>query len=200
MNKNKLQIYIFSFLGIALILFALWPWLAGFWQKTNIAEIVEEKKEVELLLDGELYDYATSSDEIIKSSKQLKIDSIGVDIPIVISDDGGKALGRGAWHIPGSGLPSEPEGYKNIVLSAHRFLYTSGPHTFFNLDKVEIDDEIDISWEGEEHKYKVVEIFVVEPDQVSILEDDGQEKLTLFTCTPVFTTDKRLVVIAYPVE
>lgn len=197
MNKNKLQIYIFTLLGIGLLLFALWPWWVGVFQSPRASV---DKNSGGVLISNEVYSNVTSSLDIADSAKILSIPSIGVNIPIIIGDNGTVALGQGAWHIPGSGLPDEPDGYKNIVLSAHRFLYTTGPNTFFNLDKVVVGDEMTINWEGQEYKYQVADIFVVEPEQVSILADDGKEKLTLFTCTPVFTTDKRLVVVAYPVE
>ena len=118
---------------------------------------------------------------------------------IILGDDEKNALLQGAWHIPGSGTPDDTDGYKNIVISGHRYLYTSGPNTFFNLDKIQTEDIIQIFWQNQEYKYQVNKIHIVEPNEISILEDTGQEKLTLFTCHPVYTTDQRLVIEALPI-
>ena len=134
------------------------------------------------------------------SAYRLIIPSIGVDMKIVFVENEAQALRKGAWHFPGSGTPNNPDDYKNIVLSAHRYLYTSGPNTFFNLDKVEKDDLIIIKWDKKEYQYKVDRVYIVKPTEVSILKDTGIEKLTLFTCHPAFTTKQRLVVDAYPLE
>lgn len=137
---------------------------------------------------------------ITTSTYRLIIDSIGVNMDIVFGENETQAFLKGAWHFPGSGTPDNPEGYKNIVLSAHRYLHTSGPNTFFNLDKVKKDDIIIIKWDEEEYQYKVTKVYIVGPKEVSILKDTGVEKLTLFTCHPVFTTEQRLVVEAYPIK
>lgn len=200
MKKNKYLVYLLVFLGLVFLLVAFRPWWSGFLEKAEPTIVNYREDSQEKLIDEDIWQHASSSDSIASSSRKLIIPSIEVDIPIIVSDNGESALGQGAWHIPGSGLPNDSEDYKNIVLSAHRFLYTSGPNTFYNLDKVEIGEELTINWEGKELKYKVAEKFVVEPSEVSILEDDGRYKLTLFTCTPVFTTDKRLVIVAYPIE
>lgn len=119
-------------------------------------------------------------------------------MPVAFGNNERQALLRGAWHIPGSGTPDQPDGYKNIVLSGHRYLYTSGPKTFFNLDKLAKGDEIILEWLGQEYQYVVEYTQVVEPEDVWVLNDSGINKLTLFTCTPPFTTKQRLIVVAYP--
>jgi sortase A len=136
---------------------------------------------------------------IKQSDYRIVISSIGVDMAIILGDDEKNALLQGAWHIPGSGTPDDTDGYKNIVISGHRYLYTSGPNTFFNLDKIQTEDIIQIFWQNQEYKYQVNKIHIVEPNEISILEDTGQEKLTLFTCHPVYTTDQRLVIEALPI-
>jgi sortase A len=128
---------------------------------------------------------------------RLIIPKIGVDIPIIINEQNEKrGLARGAWQIPGTAEPGEVGGYGNMVLSAHRYLYTSGPHTFFNLDKLAAGDEIIIEWLGETYRYVVEGSRVVPPTEVSILNPTSEPLLTLFTCTPVFSTKNRLVITA----
>ncbi len=148
------------------------------------------------------FDIASSTAQIPVATSTLSyrliIPKIGVDMPIVIDEKNEtRGLAQGAWQIPGTAVPGEEGGYGNIVLSAHRYLYTSGPRTFFNLDKLEAGDEISIEWLGKTYVYVVDGSAVVPPTAVEILNPSAEPRLTLFTCTPVFTTKNRLVVTAY---
>lgn len=71
----------------------------------------------------------------------------------------------------------------NCALAGHRGGY-SGPY-FKNLDKLEIGDEVIITNANQEvFTYKVTEKLVVEPDEVWVIEDTGEDiaMLTLVTC------------------
>ena len=118
-------------------------------------------------------------------------------MPIIINEKNEtKALAKGAWLIPGTARPGGKIGYNNTVISAHRYMYTSGPKTFYNLDKVKIGDTISVMWNGKTFNYIVSDTAVVKPSAVYILSPTKKQVLTLFTCTPVFTTKNRLVVRA----
>ncbi len=130
---------------------------------------------------------------------RLIIPRIGVDMPIVVNEPNeAKGLAAGAWQILGTASPDNSGGYGNMVLSAHRYLYTSGPNTFFDLDKLEVGDKIIVWWQGKMYSYTVDASKVVPPSAVEILNPSPTPELTLFTCTPVFTTKNRLVVTARP--
>ncbi len=132
-------------------------------------------------------------------SYRLIIPRIGVDMPIVVNEPNEvKGLAVGAWQIPGTASPDNSGGYGNMVLSAHRYLYTSGPNTFFDLDKLQVGDQIIVWWQGNLYSYTVDASKVVPPTAVEILNPSPTPELTLFTCTPVFTTKNRLVVTARP--
>lgn len=203
---RKIIFLIVFLLGILLIIIAWHPW-----QKPNTSPIdnISEQSGLDINLDSIPDDTSTNENQeegkeeienSIESDYRLVIPSIGVDMAIILGNDEQNALLQGAWHIPGSGTPDKPDGYKNIVISGHRYLYTSGPNTFFNLDKLQTEDIIQIFWQEQEYKYQVNNIKIVEPDEISILEDSEQKKLTLFTCHPVYTTDQRLVIEAIPIE
>ncbi|MBR5637388.1 MAG: class D sortase [Pseudobutyrivibrio sp.] len=84
----------------------------------------------------------------------------------------------------------------NCVIAGHRN-YTFGK--FFNrLDEVEIGDEILVDTKTETLTYEVKEIKVVEPTELSILDNTDKEQLTLYTCTPIYVATHRLVIIAEP--
>ena len=123
----------------------------------------------------------------------LIIPKIGVNINIVEGQTV-KALYKGAWRIPGTSTPNQGG---NTVISAHRYLYRPpSSRTFYLLDKLVVGDAVKVIWEGVEYNYQVREVKIVEPSQVEILNNTKSPILTLFTCTPLFTSEKRLVVIA----
>lgn len=71
----------------------------------------------------------------------------------------------------------------NCALAGHRGGY-SGPY-FKNLDQLEVGDEVIITDTNHQiFTYKVKESMVVEPDEVWVIEDTGEDvaMLTLVTC------------------
>lgn len=130
----------------------------------------------------------------IPADDRLVIPKIGVDVEIVAGQDE-RALEKGIWHIPNT---SSPDRGGNTVLSGHRFRYLAGPKTLYLLDQMQIGDIIIVYWKGVEYDYRVTERRVVLPDAVEILDPTPESRLTIFTCTPVFSTKQRLVLFAKP--
>lgn len=123
--------------------------------------------------------------------RRLVIPTIGVDIPITEGD--AKALLKGAWRIPET---SNDPAKSNMVLSAHRFRYRPpSSRTFYLLDKVGVGDRFIVYWDGEEYDYEIREVKIVLPNAVEILRPTEKPTVTLFTCAPLFSTAKRLVVV-----
>ena len=128
-----------------------------------------------------------------KTIDRMKIPAIRVDMQIVEGSNE-KVLNHGfAWKLP---YTSTPDKGGNTVIGCHRYLYTSGSRTCFNLDKVKTGDEIVVEWKGVRYDYRVREVKIVQPDDISILNATRESVLTVFTCTPKFTSKLRLVVIA----
>lgn len=101
-------------------------------------------------------------------------------------------LNKGAWHIPGT---STPDKGSNTVLAGHRFMYYFKPSgVFYYLDKIQINDRITVDWQGAEYTYKVINITTVPPTAVYIQAPSAGSKLTLYTCTPLWTSKDRLVI------
>ncbi len=128
----------------------------------------------------------------IPSDNRLVIPKIGVDNEIVEGADE-RALWRGIWHYPAS---STPDRGGNMVLTGHRFQYLAGPRTLYLLDQMAVGDIIMVYWKGVEYDYTIRERKVVNPDAVSILDNTTNAQLTIYTCTPLFSTKQRLVLIA----
>ena len=123
---------------------------------------------------------------------RLVIPSIQVDGEIVTGSDP-IALDQGIWLRPQGATPDQKS---NTVLAAHRYLYKAGPNTFYNLDKVTIGEQIAVFWEDREYNYRVTEINEVAADATEVEEPTSTSVLTLYTCTPIWTASRRLVVKA----
>lgn len=124
---------------------------------------------------------------------KIVIPKMGVDSTILEgkSDD---MLWKGIWRMP---VGSTPDQGGNTIITAHRYLYRPpNPKTFYLLDKLGTGDKITVFWQGEKYEYQVTETKIVEPEDVSILHNTAKAQLTLFSCTPLFTSKQRLVVIA----
>lgn len=121
----------------------------------------------------------------------ISIPKINVDIPVRhgISE---KVLQSGAGHIQQSSLPI---GGKNTraVISGHRGLPTA--KLFTRLDEIKKGDMFFISVVDKTLAYKVSKIETVLPEDVeSIKPIEGEDLVTLVTCTPYGVNDHRLLV------
>lgn len=134
-----------------------------------------------------------------------KINAHSVVIPNVDANDPKiymEALKNGVAHALGSGLPGvESSINRSIYLFAHS---TSAPSLvsqynaqFYLLYKLEVDDEVDVTFWAKNYRYKIVEKKTVPADDTSFLTPQtDKELLILATCWPPGTTLKRLIVIA----
>ncbi len=195
-NKNKFLLILLS-IPVYFIVAPFYPRVEYWFYKMQgdvndmaAIDIVEEVSDTHQS-EGELKsDKAVVKDEVFEDNR-LVIPSINVDINIVegYSDE---VLSLGAWRRPNSSTPDK-EG--NTVITAHRFQYVPpNNRTFYNLDKVEKGNRLIVFWDGKKYIYRVTEVFVVEPDDVGIESDLDGDFLTLYTCTPIWTASKRLVV------
>ncbi len=127
----------------------------------------------------------------VPKENRLVIPSIGVNMAI-LEGPTEQVLDRGGiWRIPTGANPSQGS---NTVLSGHRWQYLppSG-RTLYLLDKVQIGEPIIVYWEGQEYDYRVARREVVDPSRTDIQNPTDQPQLTIFTCTPLFSTKQRLV-------
>ncbi len=123
----------------------------------------------------------------------LQIEKLNIEGRILQGEDS-KTMDQGFWHFPLSVFPGEKG---NSVIIGHRFMnLPPNPDTFFNLDKVSIGDKIRIVQSEGDFTYIVVNTKIVSPEDISVIQDTNDYTLTLITCTPLWTSEKRLVVVA----
>ncbi len=136
---------------------------------------------------------ASSSRDLVGAQNRLIIESAGIDMPLFLSNSE-KALSKGGWMYSGN---STPDAGGNTVIFGHRWLYKPPmKNTFFNLDKVAVGDKFTISWNGKTYNYEISEVKIVKPTEISVLNPTASPRVTLITCTPLFSTKQRLVVVA----
>lgn len=101
-------------------------------------------------------------------------------------------LTQGLWHRPHT---SSPDKNSNTVIAGHRFTY-SDPAVFYHLDKIKPGDEIIVYWNMKKYVYKTTVTKEVSPNDLGIEKPTKDPILTLYTCTPLWTSKNRLVVQA----
>jgi sortase A len=130
----------------------------------------------------------------------LTIEAIGIiDVP-VFDSDGRWALANGVAHNPQTSLPWSQSAQRNVYLAGHRmgFRGTWSRMIFYNLHKLNTGDEVLLKDRaGTFYRYRVSEIFVADPKDVWVMgQVRGRDMVTLQTCTPYPTFEKRLIVRA----
>lgn len=121
----------------------------------------------------------------------VEIPVIGVKIPIYHTTSE-EVLQKAAGHLAGSSLPVGGAG-THAVISAHRGLPSAA--LFTDLDKLEEGDYFLLSVLDDTLCYQVDKTTVVEPTDTSALAaEEGQDLVTLLTCTPYGVNSHRLLV------
>lgn len=131
----------------------------------------------------------------------VEIPKIDIKIPIFHTVTT-EVLEKAAGHLEGSSLPVGGES-THAVISAHRGLPSAT--LFTDLDKLEEGDHFLISVLDDILCYEVDKISVVEPTETNDLAvEEGQDLVTLLTCTPYGVNSHRLLVrghrVAYEPE
>ena len=129
-----------------------------------------------------------AGDEMMGS---VEIPKINIKIPIYHTTEE-EVLNKGAGHLEGSSLPVGGAN-THTVISAHRGLPSAS--LFTDLDQMKAGDHFLLHVLDETLCYEVDKISVVKPEDTSALAvEDGQDLVTLLTCTPYGVNTERLLV------
>ena len=100
-----------------------------------------------------------------------------------------KKLEYGPGYILGTSLPGSGG---NFAIAGHRTTYGA---PFGNLDRVQVGETIIFQTNTNQYKYQVIDVKIVSPEDNYVLENYGDDRITLTTCHPKFSAKQRLVVI-----
>ena len=100
-----------------------------------------------------------------------------------------KKLEYGPGYILGTSLPGSGG---NFAIAGHRTTYGA---PFGNLDRVQVGETIIFQTNTNQYKYQVIDVKIISPEDNYVLENYGDDRITLTTCHPKFSAKQRLVVI-----
>ena len=107
-------------------------------------------------------------------------------------------LRDGIVHYPGTAKPGQ---FGNVFLTGHSSYYPWDPgkfkDVFATLGKLEVGDKYYVYYNQRQYTYEVVNKKEVQPNNVEVLSQPNDKKVsTLMTCSPVGTTLRRLIITA----
>lgn len=122
---------------------------------------------------------------------RLQIPAIGVD-QYIVEGTSESDLSEGPGHYIGTSMPGQAG---NVAIAGHRTTYGA---PFYNLNALKVGDQISVtSNSGQQFTYVVsTSPVAVSPQDVSVLDASSDNRLTLTTCNPRFSSSQRLVVVA----
>lgn len=120
---------------------------------------------------------------------QIKIPRIGITRTVVEGVTVAQ-LARGPGHYPESPLPGQKG---NVSVAGHRTTYGQ---PFHNIDKLEKGDQILTKTVQGDFVYLVDSLEIVQPNDVAVLADKGDNRLTLIACHPKYSLSQRIIVHA----
>jgi sortase A len=164
-----------------------------------------------LPVDG--YDYPLPTDRQLRAANQprhyqlppgaimsLTINALELKNVPILSSDTSEALDQGVIHLPGTSYPWSGTPERNVYLAGHRLGWPgTGSHlVFYRLNELGRGDKITIrDRDGRRYDYVVIVSFEVGPlDRWVTGRVRGRDLLTLQTCTPIPSFEKRLIVRA----
>jgi len=138
--------------------------------------------------------------EIVPATPTLVVPKLEVTAPIIFVDTYDEAtiqanLVNGVVHYYQTAVPGKV-GNSFITGHSSNYWWVKGGYNyvFSNLDKLAVGDQAKIYYEGNKFLYQVSSVKVVEPTDLTVLEQTSKPTLTLMTCTPPGTSWKRLIV------
>lgn len=143
-------------------------------------------------------------------NNHLIIPKLNIDVPVDFNakpdnDSQMAAMNAGVAYFGIPGANAKPGQVGNFGIAGHSSnqWYETGAYKFIfvNLTDLQKGDSIYVTYNNTRYTYTVTKTQVVNPDQVSALQDNAQKpEVTLITCTPAGTALQRLLVTAEQVS
>lgn len=120
---------------------------------------------------------------------RIRIPTIGASF-VVVKGTGSSELENGPGIYSGTSFPGVPG---TTAIAGHRTTYLA---PFRHIDELHRGEPIVIEMPYARFTYKVLDLRVVLPTDVSVLDPAGYSRLVLSACTPLFSASHRLIVFA----
>lgn len=216
MKKGRIGTIALILVFAAGLVLLLYPTVSNYWNSLHQSKVIVDYSDSISKLDRERYDRlraeaevynrvlagdttvgeAAAYEEILDPAGNgvmgyIEIPTISCNLPIAHGTSDG-VLKDSVGHLEWSSLPVGGKD-THCVISAHRGLPSA--ELFTNIDRLAAGDRFILHILGEELEYRVDQISVVEPHDVSSLTiEPGEDYVTLVTCTPYGINSHRLLV------
>jgi len=154
----------------------------------NLDETDEFEESVISIATKTLTNQAAKAEFLPDVVGRLTILSANINHYVVFGVEDDK-LEYGPGYIVGTSLPGTGG---NFAIAGHRTTYGA---PFGNLDRVQLGEKIIFQTNTNEYKYKVVDVQIVSPTDNFVLQNYGDDRITLTTCHPKFSAKQRLIVV-----
>jgi sortase A len=156
-------------------------------ESARLDQVVEQQRAERPTIERPRTSSAKTADHVVIG--RLQIPRVNLSVMVVNGDDEA-TLQVAAGHLPDTPLPWE---LGNSAVAGHR-------DSFFRpLSKIKLHDTLILKTPHGEFHYAVSSLRVVEPNDLSVLAQNGRSSLTLVTCYPfsfVGRAPKRFIVRA----
>lgn len=227
MNRKRkiLKIIALLFIVIGIIIFCF-PYMSNYVYEQEVEDKKEEfiekiaKQENEDILEKLYQELKRRNEELYESSQMnladpfsyeqptidlseygidnntigyIRIPKMNIELPILLGANT-ENMNKGAVHLTETSYSIGGQN-TNSVIAAHRGYNRAILFRYIN--KLEYGDEIYIQNFREELEYKVFEIKIISPNDISeLLIQDGEDIITLITCHPYLVNTHRYIVKA----
>lgn len=120
---------------------------------------------------------------------RIVVPELDLDAVIVEGTDTG-TLQKGPGHYPETGLPGQG---RMVGVAGHRTTYLA---PFRHIDRLQRGDRVVIKMPYGDFTYEVERTRIVEPTDVGIVRDTGEERIVLTACHPLYSAAQRYAVFA----
>ena len=170
--------------GATLVALACFAWIDGVAHSRSAVADFEQIRDLSIPAADQRHwseqrkaDYERAlSEEAGATLAILRIDSAGIEVPVFDSTSK-TALNRGSGHVAGTALPGARG---NTAIAGHRDGFFRG------LKDIGVGTEIELATLYGQHRFRVSEILIVDPLDVSVLGPTDETMITLITCYPFY--------------
>lgn len=156
-------------------------------EKIQDVKIKEEKKKE--IKERKEFKKAKNHDDALR----LIIPSLDLNYPVV-NGTSLSALKHGPELYSVAQMPGEGE--RNTSIAGHRTGIGKTWNVFYDIDKINIGDELFLAYKDKVYRYLYKETKIVNPEDVGVLDNQGYPCLTLTSCHPLGENTERIIVHA----